>query len=1379
MAGEENIFNNEFVNIYNASAKYGVPVRFIVRNIDPTDSNEPYVSVLDYLTPELENLDLSDILDEENKVEKSFLDNFNTILKNPLYNKLSFFEIIWQLGKIKLAEYEQHLDDLVRILNAIFEANDYTFKFMFNDDLKDRIDAFENTMKTEAKADKKKLKNIRENRKKLLQYKPKKWTNIFYKSSILTFKPDLIIKEDPLVKNIRLNKYKGLPEIVKLYSNANNVLDIVLIYVILFEVGTTLDEINSILGKNFEDGQEILDLANTYYSEHEALFGERLLPLIDDVRSIVDEAVISQQMPYLSIDIETNVLTKIYKGDTNEGLNDYSSIIPVESDEDMKNVFQFTVWLGTGNILETPKNTFMHGTYDIINNVLSIPTRFEQDLNKENIITRLENAFPQLSFDDGSEGHISATLNMLDVELNEIIFVDMILNDPIVNNYLFINETVAELAKKSQLRVHYRQAFSQQPKTGKVTDYVYNPSSVSATLNSKKVKDGQTFDVIEDDQIVTYTPPVGQSYIEILISGAISRDELFEFINLLSYLMSYMLDKNNTQVIAKIYSDLIPGIFDINLEKPKKTAIKKPGKHVGSDLQELKEMAPDIFISSYARDVCQNKKNIIRRPVIVNEKNVKLIRNVKSQGPIYQEIGNNRKTFNGQVLAMTSENGQTIYLGCGDKLYQYPGLRFNKLDNAHKHPCLPCCYVKDNIGNPNSVHYQCIKGIQERLSKKTDRPIQGNRALDPQVTGILADDCRLLIARILNFKPEYIYRYGSPISPNSIFHCLLYARNDIKYREIQSNTKLTKISRNKAYENYFKTIRKNITKKIYPGLLKQELFDYTDTEIKEMVENSTLFADTRYFFREFEEYFKINLFIFESSQEDETIFEYPSFSIFPIRHYNSSYPVVLVYKSYGSTIQKLVNHQYELIIYSPPTQDSPSLIFPKESAEVFYNAYIYTFGLYTWKFSESGLNTHFNIQAEINPNADIFKGKATAQLFDNAGKNRGLIIKDTNITFAAIFQPTIPLNLPTGQLIQVNALDVINYITMLIDSKETLYPSRVSRNNQSQITGLWYSYGETEGIYIPVEPADYDDSELQKAKTSNDNPLESSNDNSLSKHQKITRDLEIIKQFIIWLYCLYSLPNKYFDITKYSIDDFTQKYFIIDNNPNPSQNIYDFTNLNLAHWYFENVQTIDDALTHYSKIIPSFIQDKGIYLYTEKFANGLKYFMKIYAKEHDGLTIIKPRSLIFTHYRVTDFKPQDFVNIFVTTHDFQSWLKTRFNYKSSNLQIVDEIQVKYKTLFNPYIYHHTNGNFYLIQNVDDGSLERVYTVGLSWLQYNINPGFYAEPSTITPVNQMYNLTSAGILNDITEPPTESQFVAVLDYGNQYYAAILTLSFPTD
>ena len=85
--------------------------------------------------------------------------------------------------------------------------------------------------------------------------------------------------------------------------------------------------------------------------------------------------------------------------------------------------------------------------------------------------------------------------------------------------------------------------------------------------------------------------------------------------------------------------------------------------------------------------------------------------------------------------------------------------------------------------------------------------------------------------------------------------------------------------------------------------------------------------------------------------------------------------VILIYKSYGLSVQRLVIPQLyqELILVEVEGTRIP--VFPPETTERFAQAYTKTFTVYTWQINQNAISTYRNFQADFNLADELFESR--------------------------------------------------------------------------------------------------------------------------------------------------------------------------------------------------------------------------------------------------------------------------------------------------------------------------------------------------------------------------------------------------------------------
>ena len=436
-------FDNEILIIYKWANKIGIPYRFVIINPNSDEiADEPYVNVMQYLSPPLNKLDVTTALLEadENSPERlsdDFIANMDEIRNDPIFGKLSVQDIVLKFIEPRLdapqAEPTEKQIHLVNIVNLIFEHYKYNLRVKNYKDLYNRTKAWLKTIIIDTARDKAHLENILANQEELGRYEPIEYSSPELDSVMLGFSPLLrhetewltgfkqALMETPLTEIVEDERFEDLEPISLVYLAYN-----------LMPSADMFEKINGLLvhyGKQpFETEEGLAAEAIKDAEENSNLLSANFPVTVNDIRDIFDQAVISADVPYLHVRIDGNQLTKIYKGNAWEGLRDYTNILPshVAPEETKLNVFEFTVWIGSTDISEAPKNTFRHGQYDVEKKTMSVKTILSANYDDETVISRLTQALPNLDLNQVKKEQIGGSFNILNVELNEIVFMDMI-----------------------------------------------------------------------------------------------------------------------------------------------------------------------------------------------------------------------------------------------------------------------------------------------------------------------------------------------------------------------------------------------------------------------------------------------------------------------------------------------------------------------------------------------------------------------------------------------------------------------------------------------------------------------------------------------------------------------------------------------------------------------------------------------------------------------------------------------------------------------------------------------------------------------------------------------------------------------------------------
>src|SRR5665647_507356 len=98
----------------------------------------------------------------------------------------------------------------------------------------------------------------------------------------------------------------------------------------------------------------------------------------------------------------------------------------------------FAVWDGTdvSKYQSSPRESFLKGLYDLNENTIKIKIPIESGNEKTLIFDRISNSL-NLTVKELNESSIAGEFFIFDVDLNDLIFADMVMNSELVNTYLY------------------------------------------------------------------------------------------------------------------------------------------------------------------------------------------------------------------------------------------------------------------------------------------------------------------------------------------------------------------------------------------------------------------------------------------------------------------------------------------------------------------------------------------------------------------------------------------------------------------------------------------------------------------------------------------------------------------------------------------------------------------------------------------------------------------------------------------------------------------------------------------------------------------------------------------------------------------------------
>jgi hypothetical protein len=915
-----------------------------------------------------------------------------------------------------------------------------------------------------------------------------------------------------------------------------------------------------------------------------------------------------------------------------------------------------------------------------------------------------------------------------------------------MNVYLYVEENIEPFAFKERLGIHYRSIYTDIAEGGTVTEeaYIQNSASVSVTLTQKYVAPNQPIEVVDPQTgaVTSYVVDEETPYIHLNISQAESREVVESFIPIFTLLMVYYRDQR--QDVDDEYMESLPQLallpnLILNKKAKGQTSISTivdltkrevTGQRADSKIQQLRSVAPDLFVENYARR-CQEKL----QPIIISPDEID---QWKERRP-----GTDAER---QIMAFPKDNPQWYFV-CPDDKFPYPGVKYNKnLPNKNQYPYIPCCRPKDQTVAGSNSKYQkylqnlpadvaiCSKKIITRKILPPGRQCRGG--LPTAVGGILK-----------RYSPDYMdmVRIGIPRGPNSLLHCVALAR-DADYIGLET------LDQKEAFIN---RIRQRMAETINPAVLKQELYDYEFPEIMELWRDNTKFLDPALFYRGVEELYDVNIYVFISQpptgdEHELGSLEIPRYKIFHSRPIRLNRPTVVILKTVGVDSDTIEYPHCELIVDYNAQTETMVKIFGPQMTEICHSALQNSYQTITSSPLPDGtFETHSNLYYYID-HLDIFGLPARSQMIDANGKMRALTLDlgTSQITIAT--SPSQPENLPlSNEVVPVPAQTVIDLFGEV---------TGVTRDLNGRVDGFWIPILDlVMGEYISVRPTPG----FEDIPEGPPNPIVSTQTNITRRLSRLRRSLNIIVQLIKWLF---EIARTQYEITPAT---FVANFLVMNQTPvGDSATYYDLSQIPRR---FPVVATVEEGIEVLAPLAPTLFYQNKVVMYSPTFADRIAKMLYDFYNIRVG-TPPDPPALIANYYENADnFAVVPHAQVFVGENDFKAWLQSlqsSQNYsKYYNIRL--KIDLSMGTATDPYLYQDPDGSIYLIQNVIGGTRAKALAVADIWNEMKVNIGSDPIPLDDIPIHMIYGLSSAGKITPIDDNTNNQDvFLKLLYYGNQ-------------
>jgi hypothetical protein len=493
-------------------------------------------------------------------------------------------------------------------------------------------------------------------------------------------------------------------------------------YFMLNDVLRNIDQID------FANGGATTNLLKSYIERERSETMERIRLAKDKQTKFLDEFKKNKPVPTTEFIQDSKEVRKIYERvDPHELFNsiETSENIPFaylkyNNDPDVYKIYE-SAKISIEDLkladLDSPVHIIMYYKdspvyINFINNTVDISFEVSlKDINAENFI--LGSIKEDLVLIETKKEGIRGNFAISDFDINRELFLDLIMNDPIVSKIFSVDESrkVGSGSKKddNDLRSIY---LSYEPEKG---------DQVNVFISQKTSGRSDPF-------VVKKYVPLFSDYLSIRMSKIDSLEKVDKYRELLGQLMGIYNAKYDT--IRKEYARILPRFKSVG--KTVKT-------NEESKLKQLQRRAPEIFIQDYSK--LSEKKY---QPILYDEGN-----------PVHSNL--EIMTFEG------------IELVCPIK-YPYPGLKKSSLNNKDRYPYMPSCYETKTEPYNLWKRYEAGKEIDiEKSIKTTSKKVQ-KKALKEGQHGLLPRNIYFLLGR----NDDY-YRAGTPFDNNSFIHAVLQA----------------------------------------------------------------------------------------------------------------------------------------------------------------------------------------------------------------------------------------------------------------------------------------------------------------------------------------------------------------------------------------------------------------------------------------------------------------------------------------------------------------------------------------------------------------------------------------------------------------------------
>lgn len=985
-------------------------------------------------------------------------------------------------------------------------------------------------------------------------------------------------------------------------------------------------------------------------------------------------------------------------------------------------------------------------------------------------------SFLDLSKYKRKEYNISGRYYILNKEMDKQSFIHYITTDSLFSSYFLVSEISKPISMKTTKdniisKVYYKSSLK-LPTTVPVKSYSVGQINIS-------LRKGGTY-LSEQDRMI----PPNEDFIFINVL----KCKNFNYLNNMIYTLFYLIDDYNKKLPG------IKNIFNLIFDQTDETEttqqdVKLKDMNVDRVLNKigvLQFISPSAFGFGYSRTGAQKSQ----QPYYITDSEMrqykdeeikKLIKQYKILQFKVEEVDKPINLTCDVTLLKDYVNREDFDIDTIDTSLKYIGvIENNNVANNKTYPYLPKCFGK-TTGNviPNMQKYRNFinKGVVYDSNKSITDPnkiFKSSKINNIGSISVLPQSIDDFILTISDSKDNKRY---TVIDRNnfSFIHCILYILDpDYLTKSFRSNDGDDRINYalNLLDEILDDSQTNDDQTAIHLACCLQENYDKSVDEIDKILSMDETFFDSKLYYRLFELYFNINIFVVSYDNEEKISYlEIPRYKNKHIRHRNNN-PSVILFRNKGSEIDRnnFINDNYDIVTING------QLIFNNNITQKLFDSYFDYLKMVEWEFSKGVLKNKLVTEA-YNIASDLEK-YSVCQYVNTEGKANQLILRTSKGKINVLIPEIAPQNLHICEKNEINRLK-LQEIVDLFGQPDSIFI------NDNKVDGVWYNYSDTQIYFFCSSLVNDSVAKYKIGKRPNytDTNIETSNMLLVEFQSKILTEL------MSWFY--FSLINRG-NITSYNQ---LIKFFRV------KKSNVDYENLN---YYLPKITgaRVIDIIKNLSSKINLFSSDGYINFNCQDLKNKIIYHLKILEFYNEGNKVKQTNRLDILYKYNFLFLNQD--NMFFIDRIKKSTKSDDEDDSDKNEEVIEDQDINQVTFINWLknnkvgIFSKTldlskiitsittkdlikmdnqiriikiKNNFYILQKVVDNIINYCLSISDYWDKNKVNKGHDFIQLEIPEEYNQYTLNDNNI---ITLTQYNQNNIYVLKFNDKDYASLLPL-----